>query len=260
MTTGANPRDADTHLGPAIGRLAGKVLLCFGVLFALMVGLGLLVTHVLAHVAPLSSEDAVNRTLASDRTPTGNELTGIATSVANTSSIIAIMIVVAIIFRLVFQRWRESLFLVLAVSGQALVFMLTTLVISRKRPGVPHLDASPPTSSFPSGHTGAATALFVGIAVVLAWHVRRRWLRGLLVALLLLVPVAVAGSRLYRGMHHPSDVAGAYINGGLSVLVGARLVLFAVLPDRLTRVLDRPDAHKHRPPAGVAPTTRSVTT
>lgn len=247
-----------------IARLVGKVLLAFAVLFALMVGLGLLVTRALAHVAPLSSEDGVNRTLAADRTPTGNTLTAVATFVANTSTIITVMVLVAIVFRLVFKRWRESVFLVLVVSGQALVFMLTTLVISRKRPAVLHLDASPPTSSFPSGHTGAATALFVGIAVVLALHTvhsRRRWLRPLLVGLALLVPVAVAFSRLYRGMHHPSDVVGAYVNGGLSVLVGARLLLFAVLPERLTRLIDRSDADSDGRPAALPsiPTTKVTT-
>ncbi len=57
------------------------------------------------------------------------------------------------------RRWREPLFLCAAVTAQAVVFYLTTLVIDRRRPVVRHLDDSPPTSSFPSGHTSASVAL-----------------------------------------------------------------------------------------------------
>jgi membrane-associated phospholipid phosphatase len=92
------------------------------------------------------------------------------------------------------------------------------------RPSREHLDPAPPTSSFPSGHTGAATALYVGIATVVAWRVRHKLLRVLLVALFVAVPILVAVSRLYRGMHHPTDVVFGALNGlaCLAVAVYAR--------------------------------------
>ena len=37
-----------------------------------------------------------------------------------------------------------------------------------------HLDDSPPTSSFPSGHTAASTAYYLGTALIIAWHTRQR--------------------------------------------------------------------------------------
>ena len=95
------------------------------------------------------------------------------------------------------------------------MFFFTTLAIDRERPAVKHMDESPPTSSFPSGHTSAAVALYVGLAVVLATLAHRTWLKALC-WLLILVPVAVALSRLYRGMHHPSDVSASFLNGGPS--------------------------------------------
>jgi membrane-associated phospholipid phosphatase len=51
-----------------------------------------------------------------------------------------------------------------AVAVQATVFLMTTLAIDRPRPAVVHLDTSPPTSSFPSGQTAAAMALYGGIS------------------------------------------------------------------------------------------------
>ncbi len=229
------PRPAG-HGGAA--RLAGRVVGPLALLFGLMAGLGVLVTKVFAHTFPLAQEDGIDRAFAARRTPPATAVSGFLSFVGSTFVIIGVMLAVAVVFRLVFHRWRESVFLVLAVSAQALVFLLTTLVISRQRPMVPELDRSPPTSSFPSGHTGASTALYVGIAVVLAWHLRRSRARGPVVALLLLVPLSVAVARLYRGMHHPSDVLAAFVNGGLCVLIAARGVLFAALPDGLARRLD----------------------
>ncbi|MFF3653095.1 phosphatase PAP2 family protein [Streptomyces sp. NPDC002181] len=60
------------------------------------------------------------------------------------------------------------MFLAVSVAAQSAVFVLVTLVVERPRPDVPHLDAAPPTSSFPSGHVGASVALFGGLAVLAA--------------------------------------------------------------------------------------------
>jgi membrane-associated phospholipid phosphatase len=96
---------------------------------------------------------------------------------------------------------------------------------------VTHLDRAPPTSSFPSGHTGAAIALYAALAVVVLRRTRRRWVRGVSVTLLLAVPVLVGLSRLYRGMHHPSDVAGSVVCAGLTLAVSYVVVLRRPLPE-----------------------------
>jgi len=45
------------------------------------------------------------------------------------------------------------------------------------------------------------------------------------VVLLLAVPLLVAYGRLYRGMHHPSDIMGAYVNGLACVAIAAGVIL-----------------------------------
>jgi membrane-associated phospholipid phosphatase len=222
-----------------IARVLGRAAALAAALFALMVGLGLLLTHGIEDRWPLTEEDELNESLAAARTPTWDHLTYWLSWLGNTGTIVVAAAVVAVVFRRLFGRWRESAFVVLAVATQAAVFLATTLVIDRRRPAVEHLDVSPPTSSFPSGHTGAATALYLSVAVVLAWRTRRVWARPLIVATLLIVPLSIGTARLYRGMHHPSDIVGSLVNGSLSVVTAARTMLLAALPPRLAARLDR---------------------
>jgi membrane-associated phospholipid phosphatase len=201
-----------------------RIVLPVAVLLVGIIGLGLLITKAMVHSWPFSVEDNLERELAADRSDGWNAVSSFFSLLASTPVIIAVTVVVAVILRLVLHRWREPLFLVAAVTAQALVFFFATLAIDRARPAVPHMDESPPTSSFPSGHTSAAVALYVGLALVLTLLSRRtsvKWLCWLLV----LVPLSVALARLYRGMHHPSDVASSFINGGFCVVIMARAIL-----------------------------------
>lgn len=213
---------------------AKRVVLPIAALLLFMVGLGVLLTRAATHLWPLTIEDSVNRELAGDRTETLDDVSHLVSGVADTPRIVVVTAVAALVLWLALRRWREPLFLCLAVIAQALVFYFTTLAIDRPRPAVQRMDASPPTSSFPSGHTSAAVALYIGLAVLLAGLARHTWLKALCWALIL-VPVAVALARIYRGMHHPRDVVAAFINGLTCVIVMARALL-----DRTARRLRLP--------------------
>ena len=208
----------------SVSRIAGRVFVLLALLYALLVGLGLLLTKVIEHSWLIREEDGVNRALADSRTPTMNDVTYLLSGLGNTQAIIGALVVVAIILRIASRRWSMSVFLILAVSAQALVFLAVTLTIDRTRPHVRHLDGSPPTSSFPSGHTGAATALFVSSALLVLWFVRKRWVKILAITVLVAVPLLVAYGRLYRGMHHPTDIAGSYVNGLTCIAIAATSV------------------------------------
>jgi|SRR4051794_37585397 membrane-associated phospholipid phosphatase len=221
-------RGTITRLPPAVSIVAlqavKRVILPVAVLLSVMVGLGLLVTKVLSDHWPFTAEDAVNRELARDRTESWTPVSLVFSTLASTPVIIAVTVVVAVILRVTLHRWREPLFLAAAVIAQAVVFFCATLIINRSRPDVPKMDASPPTSSFPSGHTSAAVALYAGLALLLALLAQRTWLKVLCWALIL-VPIAVGLSRMYRGMHHPTDVLASFLNGTVCIAVMARSVL-----------------------------------
>ncbi|MGW7330315.1 diacylglycerol kinase family protein [Streptomyces sp. NPDC054840] len=213
---------------------------------ASVAGLGLLVTGPLAGRWPLTVEDGVNRALADRRDALATALSDGLSLLAGTESIVTLTLVAVLGLLLVprVRRWRDATFLAAAVAAQSAVFLLVTLVVGRARPDVPHLDAAPPTSSFPSGHVGAATALFGGLAVLAAGRLRGAR-RGLVVGLLLLVPPAVAVSRVYRGMHHPSDVVAGLLNGGCILLVMTYALLLSApgtsTPAGLPAPRSRPD-------------------
>jgi undecaprenyl-diphosphatase len=214
-----------------------------------MVSLGLLVTRVLGDWWPLDREDAVNTTLERGRTPFGDSVTLVMSHIAATPVIIATMLVVALGLRWTLDRWREGLFVIAATVGQAITFVTTAALVARDRPGVDRLDASPPTSSFPSGHTSAALALYLSLATVLIRTVRLPRLRYVIAALCLIPPLLVAYARLYRGMHHPSDVAGSLVNAGLCLLLAARVVLGGPRPEDRTEQ-PRPSGSLEREPIG----------
>jgi undecaprenyl-diphosphatase len=195
---------------------------------------GLLITKVLEDTGFADADAGLDKWLEKQRTPTGESITHIGTLFGETPTIVGLTAVTVVAFRLVFHRWRESVILAIAVTGQALIFLITTILIDRDRPPVRHLDDSPPTSSFPSGHTAAATAYWLGTALILAWHTRQVWLRWLLVVVGVLIPLGVASCRLYRGMHYPTDA-------GTSFLLGLALlfIAFHALPLRERSAPDR---------------------
>jgi membrane-associated phospholipid phosphatase len=126
---------------------------------------------------------------------------------------------------LVFKRWREPLFVVAVVVGEVAIFVTTTLVVHRPRPNVVRLDRAPPTSSFPSGHTAASIALYGAVATLIIFFGARAAWRRLGLAVAILIPLIVACSRVYRGMHYPTDVLGGAALG----FTWLRLSAFAIL-------------------------------
>lgn len=182
-----------------------------------VVGIGWLLTD-----GPLqdlgTSEESVNTSLESSRTAFWDAVTLVFSWTGATISIIGVcLVVVALVWRRT-KEWWFALVPLIAISLQALVFFFTTLLIDRERPGVEKLDDSPPTSSYPSGHTGAATGLYFTLALM-ALRIPNPVLRRVVVGVCVAIPFCVASARVYRGMHHISDVVVAIINGTVAALL-----------------------------------------
>ncbi len=183
---------------------------------------GMLLTHALA--GSVGEWDAhVNRSLASHRTPIWDDITKYATASFNTTPVVvgSIVLVGFLAFR---HHLREAAFIALALLIEITAFLSVTFVVARPRPDVVRLNSTPSTSSFPSGHTAAATVLFAGLAIIVSCCTARTAVRAATGVLAVVVIAAVGFARVYRGLHHPTDVFVGVLFGLACLAVAALTV------------------------------------
>jgi membrane-associated phospholipid phosphatase len=202
-------------------------------LLTLLVVSGLLIAKVFADDGLGHADAALSRWFAAHRTTGLNQLTHYATLAAETMTIAALAVATVAVTAVVWRRWREPMLVATAVVGEVTIFVLITLMVDRKRPPVPHLDEAPPTSSFPSGHVAAAICMYGALAIIANERASSALVRGLFLALAVLVPLAVALSRLYRGMHYPTDVLGGVVLGLTWLYLVTRGIRLGVLHHQL---------------------------
>ena len=128
----------------------------------------------------------------------------------------------AVALLLLRKRLLDAL-LVAGCSTSALGSHLLKEIIGRPRPEYAIIDPIPQNFGFPSGHACFAM-LLVGALIYLFWRqVESLPLRRGMCAGLGLIILGVGISRVYLGVHWPSDVLGGYLYGGLVLLVAVRL-------------------------------------
>ena len=208
------------------GRELGRLALGMLAVTIVMLAIGFAITR-LGILSGLRAWDvSVANWWVEQRTPTLDTVSHYATMMSDTLTAIVVTVVAVVALRLWLGRWTESLILVAAIGGELLYFLILTTAVGRPRPDVPRLDEAPPTSSFPSGHTGAAVALYVCLAVIIWTRVGQRALAVPVAVVLCVIPVAVGVSRMYRGMHYATDV----VSGALGGLIWLLVVLAVLWP------------------------------
>ena len=252
----ARPGGLAEAVGTALGARRPLVaalvvwIAAFVVLGAAIIGFGLLLTRASAGAGLDAADGDVVRWFVDQRTPAFDAVTWLGSHLGSTGVILAVSGVAGIVLALG-RHWRQFGFLLIALTLEFSLFLLTVTVVSRSRPDVLQLDAAPPTSSFPSGHTAASVTLYVGLAVVTRTLVRSRWARTLAWAAGIAIPLLVAVSRMYRGMHFPTDVTAAALLAGAALLVAVFAVrCTTAAADRRPRAAD-----SERPESGPPPDT-----
>lgn len=202
-------------VGAALKDLALRAIAPGVALWCLIAGLGWVIMHPLGG---LTGEDAINKTLQQTRNPFWDNVTHAFSWLGDTWPNITTAIVSAIVLYLITRRWWEAIVPLIAISLQATIFVLATWLTDRPRPKVPHLDPAPPTSGYPSGHVGATLALYLTF-VFFVQRIDNPTRRRLLTAIFVAIPLLVAYARLYRGMHHLTDVLVGVLNGTICALL-----------------------------------------
>lgn len=200
-----------------------QLLVCYLTFVTVWTAVGFLVTHAFTESWLVHADEAAERWFVRQRTPTLDATSYVLSMLADTVVKVVATTAVALTLLYRFRRWKEPLMIIGALVLEAAAFITITWIVDRPRPDVPRIDSSPVGSSFPSGHVAACVA-YAAIVVVLFEHTRKRLPRILAVVAVALLTVAVALSRMYRGMHHPIDVVMGALLGGASV-VAAVLVM-----------------------------------
>lgn len=195
-----------------------------------LIVIGLAVGHFL--VPPVSAwtgEDRVSVALQAGRTPFLDGLALTASAIGGVIGNGVICVVsIAIVWAMSRQWWLATLPLV-ALNLHILVHIVTSTLIARDRPDVQQLDVGQPTASFPSGHMGATTAQLLVMALFFWYVLRSLALRAAIAACFVAYLGVLAWSRVYLGMHHPTDVAWGAVNG-----VACGLIAWLYLRPRFT--------------------------
>jgi undecaprenyl-diphosphatase len=179
-------------------------------LWGLVVGVGLLITRALTGLD--QREDALAVAFNRRRTDFWDPVSWLFSRFGNTEVVIGVCAIAVAVIWWRTRDWRWAAVPVIAISLQATIFLFATMAVGRQRPPALPMDTSPPTSSYPSGHTGASTALYVSF-LLMAARLERDWLRRSVTLACSLVPPLVGVARLYRGAHHLSDVLMGMVNG-----------------------------------------------
>ncbi len=154
---------------------------------------------------------AVSTWLTRHRDPRRDVVTRLGSVAADSSSAVTMATLTAAALAATGHR-RRAAALITAMVGQLLVFLFAAQAVGRARPVVPHLDHDPPTASFPSGHTSASVVLYGTLADLAGRHLPAR-AADVIRPLCWTVPPLVASARVYRGMHHASDVLAGFGSG-----------------------------------------------
>ena len=121
------------------------------------------------------------------------------------------------------RRWRPLAAFALGMALALAFVHFVKAVLGRVRP-LTDLYAGADAFSFPSGHTTSSAVLFGFLAVLVARPLPRPW-RGVVLALLALLVLGIAFSRVYLQAHWPSDVVaglmfGAALSAAFAIVVG----------------------------------------
>jgi undecaprenyl-diphosphatase len=123
------------------------------------------------------------------------------------------LVLAAIVATVIFyrMRWRRAAaWIVVTLAGALVIELALKFAFHRPRP-MPFYGAVPHTYSFPSGHSLFSFCFYGVLAGLLAVRLRSRALRRLLWVAAVLLILAVGFSRIYLGVHYPTDVLAGFL-------------------------------------------------
>jgi len=139
------------------------------------------------------------------------------TNVGDFHGYLIVLGIFLVISLFVYKRWKHVLQATLVLALATVSNMMLKRFIDRARPGIEHL-VSVKTLSYPSGHAMSAMA-FYGFLIFLVYTFKiNKVAKFFLILTLSLLILSIGISRIYLGVHFPSDIAGGFIAGFIWVV------------------------------------------
>lgn len=133
------------------------------------------------------------------------------TSLINTPVIMTWVAVLAGFF-LYKKWWSEAILLIGNLALTGILVALLKNVYQRSRPAIQHL-VEEGGFSFPSGHALASTLIFGTLLIIVSQRIKSVQTKRILQSLMIVMIFIIMTSRVYLGVHYPTDVLGSFLLG-----------------------------------------------
>ena len=157
-------------------------------------------------------DDHVIRWLAAHHSPT---LDGVMLEITalGTGTVVLMIVAVASLFLVLTQHRYSAILLLASTAGGLVLNGVLKLGFNRPRPSIVVHAVHTVSSSFPSGHAMSAAIVYSTVAYLAARLQKKLWARWLTLLTTFILIVLIALSRLYLGVHYPSDVVAGIAIG-----------------------------------------------
>jgi undecaprenyl-diphosphatase len=168
-----------------------------------------------------------------------------------TGTVVMMIVAVAALFLVLTQQKYSAILLLVSTGGGLILNLILKMGFDRPRPAIFVPEVRAVSSSFPSGHAMSAAIVYGTVAYLAARLHKRRWARVLIMLIALIVILLICISRLYLGVHYPSDVV-AGVSIGLAWAAFCMATLEAI--QRFGTRRDPQIPENEKPAPGGAPT------
>jgi undecaprenyl-diphosphatase len=128
-------------------------------------------------------------------------------------AVLSVLVALVVVYELMSRRYHAAILVLAATLGGLLVSHLLKDLYDRPRPElVPHLTHVS-TASFPSGHAMLSAVVYLTLGALLARLVDDWWAKLYFIGAALGLTGVVGLSRVYLGVHYPTDVLGGWAAG-----------------------------------------------
>ncbi|OEO28531.1 hypothetical protein VW23_004325 [Devosia insulae DS-56] len=133
-------------------------------------------------------------------------------------SVLGIIVILVFVYLLLVGKQRTAWFMGFAVVGGTIISTVLKMLFDRPRPDLTGV-AEVFTASFPSGHATVSAVVFLTIGAMLAESSSERQLKRFFVGVAIVLTLLIGVSRIYLGVHYPTDVLAGWSLGAAWALL-----------------------------------------